>query len=149
MPDPATPCPNCGIDAVQITTETVRNMVEPFGNQEVEDDVQYRICEAQECRVVNFDDELGQQFGIDVIRERSNFKLDRDAEPHPLCYCFGYDKAHLSEDIVEYCATNIDEWITERVQAEKCACRYKSPLGSCYLSNVREAIAEAQEELAN
>ena len=149
MPEPTDVCPECGNDGNQIATETVRNMVEPFGNQDVEDNVQYRICKAQECEVVYFADELDQQFGIDVIRERPNFKLDADAEPYPLCYCFGYDKAHVRDDIADTGETNIDKWITERVQAEECACSYKSPLGSCCLSNVRRAIDEAQEELAN
>ena len=149
MPDPAAPCPSCGTDAAQIATETVRNMVAPFGNQDVADDVQYRICKAQECEVVYFADELDQQFGIAGIREQPNFKLNADAEPYPLCYCFGYNKAHVRADIADTGETTINEWITERVQAEECACRYKSPLGNCCLGNVREAIDETQEELAD
>ncbi|MFC4452031.1 MULTISPECIES: putative iron-sulfur cluster-binding metallochaperone [Halobacteriales] len=147
MPATTEPCPDCGNAAGQIKTETVRNMVEPFGNQDIEDDVQYRICKTQDCPVVYFADELDQQFEIDVIREQPNFKLDGDAEPYPLCYCFGYNKEHIQEDIAENGETNIDDWITERVQAEECACRWKSPLGGCCLGNVRAAITEAQEEL--
>ena len=149
MPEPVDVCPECGNGGNKIATETVRNMVEPFGNQGVEDVVQYRICKTQGCDVVYFADELDQQFGIDVIRERPNFKIDADAEPYPLCYCFGYAKAHVREDIADTGETTIDEWITERVQAEECACSYKSPLGSCCLGNVREAIDEAQEEFAD
>lgn len=149
MAEPTDICPECGNNGNQIGTETVRNMVEPFGNQAVADDVQYRICKGQECEVVYFADELDQQFGINVIRERPNFKLEADAEPYPLCYCFGYDKAHVREDIADTGETNIDEWITERVQAGECACSYKSPLGSCCLSNVREAIDDTQEEFGD
>ena len=148
MPPTTAPCPECGTDARQITTETVRNMVEPFDNRAVEDDVQYRICKTTDCPVVYFTDELDQQFHIDVIRERANFKLDADADPYPLCYCFGYDKAHVRQEIEENGETTIDDWITERVQAEECACRWKSPLGGCCLGNIRAAIQEAQEELA-
>lgn len=149
MPEPTSPCPECGNDAKQIATETVRNMVEPFGNQDIEDDVRYRICKTEECKVVYFVDELDQQFTIGGIRERPNCKLDTDANPHPLCYCFGYDKEHIESDVAENGKTNIDDWITERVQAEECACRWKSPLGSCRLGDVREAINDAQEELAD
>lgn len=149
MPSPTEPCPECGNDARQIPTETVRNMVEPFGNQDPEDDVQYRICKTQDCPVVYFADELDQQFHVDVIRERPNFKLDADADPYPLCYCFGYDKEHIRQDIEENGETNIDDWITERVQAEECACRWKSPLGGCCLGNVKGAISEIQSEGTN
>jgi hypothetical protein len=149
MPSPTEPCPECGNDARQIATETVRNMIEPFGNQDPEDDVQYRICKTQDCPVVYFADELDQQFEIDVIRERPNFKLDADAGPYPLCYCFGYGKEHIRQNIEENGETNIDDWITERVQAEECACRWKSPLGECCLGNVKGAIDEIQSEGVN
>lgn len=148
MPAPTAPCPECGTDARQIKTETVRNMVEPFGNQDVEDDVQYRICKTQDCPVVYFADEIDQQFEIGVIRERPNVKLAADADPYPLCYCFGYTKQHIREDIQANGETTIDDWITERVQAEECACRWKSPLGGCCLGNVKAAISEIQEEVA-
>ncbi|WP_407075677.1 hypothetical protein [Natronococcus wangiae] len=92
MPDQTAPCPECTVKARQIATETVRNMVEPFENQEVKDEVQYRICKTTECPVVYFTEEVDQQFGIDVIRETPNFKLDTDERPYPLCYCFGYGK---------------------------------------------------------
>ncbi|MCL7417820.1 MAG: hypothetical protein M8354_08280 [Halalkalicoccus sp.] len=149
MPESTAPCPDCGDDARQIPTETVRNMVEPFGNQAIEDDVQYRICKTQDCPVVYFADELDQRFETDAIRVRANFKLDADADPYPLCYCFGYDRSHVRQDIEENGETNIAEWITERVQAEECACRWKSPLGGCCLANVREAIDEAETEAAD
>ena len=109
---------------------------------------QYRICKTQDHSVVYFADELDQQFETDVIRVLANFKLDADADPYPLCYCFGYDKRHVRADIEADGETNIDEWITERVQAEECACRWKSPLGGCCLANVRKAIDEAKTEVA-
>lgn len=145
MPEQTTPCPECESESRQISTETVRNMVEPFGNQEVEDEVQYRICETTDCPVVYFTEELDQQFEVDVIRETPNFKLEDDERPYPLCYCFGYGKEHVYEDISENGETNIADWITERVQAEECACRWKSPHGSCCLGNVRAAISEAKD----
>lgn len=124
-------------------------MVEPFGNQEVEDEVQYRICETTDCPVVYFTEELDQQFEVDVIRETPNFKLKDDERQYPLCYCFGYGKEHVYEDISENGETNIADWITERVQAEECACRWKSPHGSCCLGNVRAAISEAKDAHRN
>lgn len=148
MPEPTAPCPECGADARQIPTETVRNMVEPFENQTIENDIQYRICKTQDCPVVYFADELDQRFETDAIRVRANFKLAVDADPYPVCYCFGYDRSHVREDIAENGETSIDEWITERVQAEECACRWKSPLGGCCLGNVEETIGEAKDAAA-
>jgi hypothetical protein len=43
MPDPTAPCTECRNGARQIPTETMRNMVEPFGNN-----VREAITETQE-----------------------------------------------------------------------------------------------------
>lgn len=96
MPKKTQPCPECGVDARQIHTETVRNMLEPFTNQDVEDSPQYRVCTAEDCDLVYFADERDQQFDVDDVRVRVNFKLDEDERPYPLCYCFGYNK----EDVI-------------------------------------------------
>jgi len=85
MSAPTEPCPDCETDARRIATETVRKVVEPFGNQDVE--------------------ENGE--------------------------------------------TDIDDWITERVQVGECACRWKSPLGGCCLGSVNAPMSEIQEESAN
>lgn len=145
MPATTEPCPEYGNEAQQIQTEIVQNVVEPFGNQEIEDEVQYRICKTQDRPVVYFTDELDQQWEVSVIRERPNFRIEAEEEPYPLCYRFGYNKTHSRQDIEENDETNIADWITERVGAEECACRWKSPLGGCCLGNVRAAISEAQK----
>lgn len=84
MPDQTAPCPECETEASQIATETVQNMVEPFDNQEIVDEVQYRICETTDCPVVYFTDELDQQFEVDVIRETPSFKLE-NMRDHTRC----------------------------------------------------------------
>lgn len=145
MSEQTVPCPECEFDAQQTATETVRNMVTPFGNQGIANEVQYRICDSTDCPVVYFTDELDQRFEVDVIRKTPNFKLEDDERPYLLCYCFGYGKKHVYEDISENGETNIADWITEQVQTEGCACRWKSPLGRCCLGNVRAAIAEAKD----
>lgn len=120
-------------------------MVEPLDNRAIEDEVRYRICRTTDCPIVYFADDREQQFEIDAIRETPNFKLERDERPHPLCYCFGYAKEHVYEDVSTSGETDIADWIAERVAADECACRFKSPLGGCCLGNVRAAISEARE----
>ena len=149
MPEQTAPCPECESEAGQIATETVRNVVEPFSNQEVADGVQYRLCETTGCPIAYFSNELDQRFEVDAIRVTANFKLEDDERPYPLCYCFGYGKDEVYEDVAENGETDIDDWIAERVQTEECACRWKSPLGSCCLGNVRSAIAEAKDARGN
>ena len=147
MPATTEPCPECENDAQQIHTETVRNMLNPFTNQEIEDDPQYRVCKAQGCSVVYFADETDQQWEVDDVRVPVNFKLEADDRPYPLCYCFGYGKDDVADELERTGESTVVEWITERVQAEECACRWKNPQGSCCLADVRSGVEEAKEGL--
>ena len=144
MPDATRPCPGCGSDAKQVYTETVRNMLNPFTNQAVEDEPQYRRCQTEGCEVVYFSDETDQQFETDDVRVPVNFKLDSEARPYPLCYCFGYGKEDIATELNQTGESTVVDWITERVQAEECACRWKNPRGGCCLSDVRNAVEEFQ-----
>lgn len=146
MPDATRPCPECGIDAKQVYTETVRNMLKPFTNQKVEDDPQYRLCQTLDCELVYFSDETAQQFETDDVRVPVNFKIDGDERPYPLCYCFGYGKEDVTSELDNTGESTVVDWITERVQAEECACRWKNPRGGCCLSDVRNAVNELQEQ---
>lgn len=146
MPAKTQPCPECGTDARQIHTETVRNMLDPFTNQEVEDGPQYRVCTAQDCDIVYFTDELDQQFGTDDVRVTVNFKLDAEDRPYPLCYCFGYHKQDVISEVKDTGRSSVVEWITDRVQAEECACRWKNPSGGCCLSDVKQAVDQAENQ---
>lgn len=145
MPAMTAPNTECGNDVRQIKTETVRNMVEPFGNREIKYDTQYGICRTQDCPVVDFTGDHDQQFEMDVIRERPDSRLDADADPYLLCYYFVYNKEHIREEIVENGETTTADWITERVQVKECVCKWKSPLGGCCVGNVRATISEATE----
>lgn len=146
MPEAVQPCPECGTDARQIHTETVRNMLESFTNQAVEDGPQYRVCEAQDCDLVYFADEIDQQFDLEDVRVTVNFKLDEDERPYPLCYCFGYGKEDVISEIENTESSSVVGWITDRVQAEECACRWKNPTGGCCLSNVKQTVEQAQPD---
>lgn len=144
MPEATRPCSECGNDASQIYTETVRNMLNPFTNQEIEDEPQYRVCKTQDCPIVYFADETDQQYTVDDVRVPVNFKLGTDERPYPLCYCFGYGKEDVSDELEQTGESTVVDWITERVQAEECACRWKNPKGGCCLSDVRSAVEEFQ-----
>lgn len=146
MPEKTQPCPECGADARQIHTETVRNMLEPFTNQDVEDSPQYRVCTAEDCDLVYFADERDQQFDVDDVRVRVNFKLDEDERPYPLCYCFGYNKEDVIGEVENTESSSVVQWITDRVQAEECACRWKNPTGGCCLSNVKQTVEQAKPD---
>lgn len=91
-----------------------------------------------------FSKESTQQFETGDVRVPVNFKLDDDDRPYPLCYCFGYGKEDVASELARTGETTVVDWITERVQAEECTCRWKNPRGGCCLSDVRNALGELQ-----
>lgn len=141
-----TDCPECGTAAETIYTDTVRNMVEPLSNLSIEDDVQYHVCKTQDCSVVYFREDGQQQLMESEIRVPVNFKQSEEALDRQLCYCFGFTKQDVLDELK---AKDGDEsaipgWIAERVQNEECACRQKNPKGGCCLSDVQPAVKDAE-----
>jgi len=64
--------------------------------------------------------------------------------PIPLCYCFGYDRKAVHDDIRCNGKTDIQKIITQRVKAGECRCEETNPSGGCCLGNVSRAIKHAR-----
>lgn len=108
------------------------------------------MCETRACPVVHFASERcvdgGQLFTCDDVRMHVHFKLDADADSHPLCYCFGYTKEHVRQDIAENGETNIAEWITERVQTDECAVGGRTRAAAAALVKFEQSSMSSADE---
>lgn len=140
-------CPECSTAAKTIYTDTVRNMVEPLSNLTIKDDIQYHVCKTEDCQVVYFGESSHQVFHEADIRLPVNFKQPKEDTDRQLCYCFGFTKQDVLDEIQKTNESSIVGWITERVQNEECACRWKNPKGGCCLSDVRPAVEDAEAVL--
>ena len=65
-------------------------------------------------------------------------------DPIPLCYCFGYDRKAVHDDICRNGNTDIQKVITQRVKDGECRCDETNPCGGCCLGNVSSAIKHAR-----
>lgn len=137
-------CPECREKGIDVEALTVRHMLEPFVNYEVED-TEYRICIDRDCSVVYFDGE--SVFREEDVRVAVNFKMEPDERPFPLCYCYGYGKEDLESELTKRGETGVPDWIAQRVRNGECACTYKNPKGRCCLGDVNAAVEELKEEL--
>jgi hypothetical protein len=61
-----------------------------------------------------------------------------------LCYCFGYDRKDVFDDVRLRGDTDIQKVITQRVRAGECRCEETNPSGGCCLGNVSRAIKQAR-----
>jgi hypothetical protein len=102
----------------------------------------YYFCDAPDCDVV-YVSALGDQLITkDQLTVRVGIKERED--PIPLCYCFGFDRRAIRDDISSTGGTDIQKVITSRVKAGECRCEETNPSGSCCLGDVSRAIKLAR-----
>ena len=126
-------CPANGARSKQVDMLTVKSLVRqlPLGMP----NSQYYLCEAQECDVVYFTlDSQAPIFRRGDLLVRVGAKTNTD--PIPVCYCFGFSRKDIQDEIAATGRSTIAERISAEVKAGNCACEVKNPSGKCCLGNV-------------
>ncbi|GAB6878585.1 copper chaperone Copz family protein [Halorubrum gandharaense] len=140
-------CPTCGETSTPTDVATLFHLVEAPTNRNVDDQQSYRVCWTEDCPTVYHAESTDRTFTRGDVRVPVNFKLDDDAQPYPLCYCFGVTKADIHYDLRQHGDTDLHEWVGSRGERDLCKCTYKSPRGSCCLGVVNAAVEEAADDL--
>lgn len=135
--------PTCPMNG-QVTKPVGRKTVESLITSEVREALRsqpYYFCDAPDCDTV-YVSALGDHIITkDILTVRVGIKETED--PVPLCYCFGYDRKAVRDDIRLRGDTDIQRIITQRVKAGECRCEETNPSGGCCLGNVARAIKHA------
>ncbi len=101
----------------------------------------YYFCDAADCNTV-YVSALGDHLITkDLLTVRVRIKETEG--PIPLCYCFGYDRKTVRNDIRRTGKTDIQKAITQRVKSGECRCEETNPCGGCCLGNVSKVIKHA------
>lgn len=135
--------PTCPMNG-QVTKPVGRKTVESLITSEVRTVLKpqpYYFCDAPECDTV-YVSALGDHIITkDLLTVRVGIKETED--PIPLCYCFGYDRKAVHDDIRLKGDTDIQRVITHRVKAGECRCEETNPSGGCCLGSVARTIKHA------
>jgi hypothetical protein len=126
-------CSVNGARSKQVDMLTVKSLVRklPLGMPKT----QYYFCEAQDCDAVYFAlDSQAPIFHRGDLLVRVGAKAT--AEPIPVCYCFGFTRKDIEDEIAETDRSTVADRITAEVRAGRCACEVKNPSGKCCLGNV-------------
>ena len=136
--------PTCPMNG-QVTKPVGRKTVESLVNPEAWEALTpqpYYFCDAPDCDSV-YISALGDHLVTkDLLTVRVGIKETED--PIPLCYCFGYDRLAVRDDVRRHGDTDIQRLITQRVKAGECRCEETNPSGGCCLGNVAKAIKHAR-----
>jgi hypothetical protein len=104
-------------------------------------DTQYYFCDASDCDVVYFaSDTEAPRFHREDLMVRVGAK--ETADPIPICYCFGFTRQDIWEEIRSTGKSTVAERITAEVGAGRCACEVKNPSGKCCLGDVTRAAKD-------
>lgn len=132
-------CPVNGARSKRVDMLTVKSLVRrlPLGMPST----QYYFCEASGCEVVYFPlDAQAPLFRRDDLTVRVGGK--ETADPIPVCYCFGFTRKDIQNEIAETGDSIIANRISEEVEAGRCACEVKNPSGKCCLGTVTRVVKD-------
>lgn len=132
-------CPANGRRAKRVDMLTVKSLVRrlPLGMP----NTQYYFCNSSDCALVYFAfDAEAPRFHREDLVVRVGAKETWD--PIPICYCFGFTRQDIWEEIRSTGKSTVAERITAEVGAGHCACEVRNPSGKCCLGGVRRAIKD-------
>ena len=139
-------CPTSGQKTRPVGRPAVENLVRPdFASALVSQP--YYFCNGSDCDVV-YVSALGDHIITkDMLNVRVGIKETED--PVPVCYCFGYARKDIEDDIRLKGQTDIQTIITGRVRAGECRCEVTNPSGGCCLGEVAKAIKKARSNVTS
>ena len=138
-------CGKCTGQGKPVSRKTILLMIKPDLLEQARSG-SYRFCAAHDCPVVYFEDEGSNQFTVDDLRVRVGLKVKED--PIPLCYCFGFDKRDIRDEIARTGNTTIPERVSKLIREGLCACDARNPAGVCCLGEVIKAAKLLQSHCA-
>ena len=132
-------CPVNGARSKQVDMLTVKSLVRQLPLRTP--NTQYYFCEALDCDVVYFPfDAQAPTFRREDLLVRVGAK--EKADPIAVCYCFGFTRKDIHDEIAETGQSTVAERITAEVKAGNCACEVKNPSGKCCLGNVARVVQD-------
>ncbi len=132
-------CPVNGARSKQVDMLAVRSLIRrlPLGMA----NAQYYFCEAPQCDVVYFSSNpRAAVFRRADLLVRVGAKETED--PIPVCYCFGFTRKDIEDEVAQTGRSTISDRITAEVKAGNCSCEVKNPSGKCCLGNVTRVVQD-------
>jgi hypothetical protein len=132
-------CPATGRRSKQVALLTVRSLVQqlPLAMPSTA----YYFCDDPACDVVYFpSNPEAPIFRRSELLVRVGTKETED--PIPVCYCFGFTRQDIWDEIRQTGKSTVAERITAEVKAGNCACEVKNPSGKCCLGNVKRTAKD-------
>lgn len=136
---PAT-CPRCGGSGKPVQIITLKSLLAPEAMKRLDAQADHHFCKAAHCSVVYFSS--ASLFTKDELMVPVHQKDSADSVP--ACYCFGFTRESIAEEIERTGTSTVVQQVTGYVKGDKCACEMRNPQGSCCLGNLAQTVKQAQ-----
>ena len=136
-------CPYCHNKAKGVIEKTLNALVKDETKASLKSLEGFFYCKTPSCDVIYFrDDTLLYQKDLKVI-----VGIKTGAKPANLCYCFGWTKEKIEDEIKKYGKTKALDDIKGKMKDIGCSCEIKNPSGNCCLRDIQKAINEIEKAI--
>jgi hypothetical protein len=139
-------CRACGNSGIPVPGVTVESLVAPARRSRLASLEGFAACRTLDCPVAYFASERDEYIDKADLTVRIGVKENED--PAPLCYCFGWTKRMVDDEVARAGTSSAVLDIAERMRATGCACERTNPSGRCCLPDVEAYAALARGRAA-
>ncbi|WP_201352741.1 putative iron-sulfur cluster-binding metallochaperone [Hydrogenimonas urashimensis] len=129
-------CPQCGKAAQTVPAVTLKYLLKSEAKAALETLEGFRFCKTSECGVVYFRD--------DIILWEDDLTvpvgIKEGTIPAMLCYCFGWSREKMADEIARTGKSHALEEIKARIKDSGCCCKILNPSGRCCLADIELAL---------
>jgi hypothetical protein len=136
-------CPVCGKEAKAVLKKTLEALLTPQEKTKHSELEVFYYCKTPSCKVVYFkENQIIEQDGV-----RVTVGLKEWADPATCCYCFGWTKEKIKEQLEATGKTDAIEDIKAKMKDPGCSCETLNPSGGCCLGDTGKVIKEIKASL--
>ena len=131
-------CKECGNLGKPVKRITLEHLIKEEKLSSIRD-VQYFFCSTPDCNVIYFSEDTNVFLKTDL---KVRVGIKETEEPILVCYCLGYTKKMLLDDLVQNGYSTIEAKIKQTIKDGNCRCEIINPEGICCLGKVTKIIKE-------
>lgn len=131
-------CPKCYESAKGVLAKTLEHLLTDISKSKLDSLDGFHYCKTSTCEVIYFkEDKVLTQKDLNVV-----VGLKEGAIPANMCYCFGWTKERMREDIDKNGTSTALENIKYNMKTIGCSCEIKNPSGYCCMADVGKFVKD-------
>ena len=131
-------CKECGNKGKSVKEITLRSLVKESKLKIIKNFEGFYFCETPTCQVVYFSN--SQQVYLYKVDIKVRVGIKETEDPIPVCYCFGWTRDRIFDQIKQLGYSNAVQEISAKVKSGECACEIKNPSGRCCLGGINKMV---------